>query len=177
MARKKLEVKSGDKFGRLTIVTEIQKHVCKNGAEVRNFLCVCECGNNIEVLLKNLKQGRSKSCGCYRSEFMSNQKYRITHGKHLHPLYHTWEGMKSRCYNINADNYQNYGGRGIQICDRWLNSFENFLQDMGEKPEGTTIDRIDVNGNYEPTNCRWVSGTEQRINRRIKVIKEVQIGM
>ena len=87
-----------------------------------------------------------------------------------HPLYHTWEAMKQRCYYKNADNYHLYGGRGITVCDRWLNSFKNFYEDMGDKPEPIddyTLDRKDVDGNYEPSNCRWATWSEQHINKRI----------
>lgn len=84
--------------------------------------------------------------------------------------YQCWCDMKQRCYNQNCAQYKNYGGRGIVVCERWVDSFDNFIVDMGEKPEGMTIDRVDVNGNYEPSNCRWLSNKEQQSNRRNNVL-------
>ena len=84
-----------------------------------------------------------------------------------HPLYGTWESMKARCYNKNNVKYNNYGGRGIKVCNQWVNSFATFLKDMGERPSGLTLDRKDNDGNYKPSNCRWADGTTQNINQRM----------
>jgi hypothetical protein len=84
----------------------------------------------------------------------------------LHPLSPTWSNIKQRCYNVNNKDYKHYGGRGIKVCDRWLESFENFLEDMGDRPDGYSLDRIDNNENYEPSNCRWADKETQIKNRR-----------
>lgn len=91
---------------------------------------------------------------------------RIRHGYRYHPIYTTWKTMKSRCYNVNSPKYKDYGGRGITVCDRWMKDFRLFLEDVGERPEGTSLDRIDVDGNYEPTNVRWADNSTQMFNTR-----------
>jgi hypothetical protein len=129
-------------------------------------VCVCDCGSVRVVLSQSLRTGKSVSCGCYSTEV---NKARARHGHnrkgHKSRTYTTWNMMTQRCLNPNNDRYYDYGGRGITVCERWLD-FANFLADMGERPEGTSIDRIDVNGNYEPTNCRWATSAEQGTNKR-----------
>jgi hypothetical protein len=162
---KKLEIKSGDKYGRLTIVKEVEPYVSPSGKTYRKFNCLCECGNKIDTQLTSLTSNLTTSCGCYKKEKVIERS--TTHGLYKTEGYYSWYNMKQRCYNSNLKRYEDYGGRGIKICDRWLNSFENFLTDMGEKPTPQhSIDRIDVNGNYEPSNCRWATPKEQRINQR-----------
>ena len=112
------------------------------------------CGNIFHPTHNNISRGLTNSCGCTRS----------SHGKTRTRTYKSWSQMKQRCSNSSATGFENYGGRGISVCDRWV-TFENFLSDMGERPEGRSLDRIDPNGNYEPSNCRWASPKEQHRNR------------
>ena len=121
------------------------------------------CGKEFEVIQQHIKNGNTKSCGC---QAKTNGK---THGLAQHRLYITWKGMKARCYNPNTKRYKDYGERGIEVCDRWLD-INNFIEDMYPSwEEGLTLDRIDVNGNYEPDNCRWATlNTQQRNTREIR---------
>ena len=133
------------------------------------FECLCDCGKIKNIRGTHLKRGLTKSCGCLCIEEL---KIRATsHGcatdNKCTSEYVSWTNMKQRCYNPNSKDYNNYGGRGIIICDRWKNSFDNFLSDMGKKPnEKYSIDRINVNGNYEPSNCRWATQLDQTNNKR-----------
>lgn len=162
---RKLDIKTGDRYNRLTIIEEVES---RGKIRIRFFKCKCDCGNHTIVSLRNLRRGITKSCGCYNIESLKKNKTKHSHtiNKIMSSEYISWCSMKQRCYNPNRKNYKNYGGRGITICDEWLNSFENFYKDMGKRPEGTTIDRINPNGNYEPSNCRWSTKKEQNMNRR-----------
>jgi len=133
----------------------IEKGDLGPGGEVY-WKCRCSCGTEREVRASGLNGGRSRDCGCKRG------KHRMSKSK----TYKSWDSMRQRCNNQNAPDYARYGGRGIKVCKRWQKSFQNFLADMGERPEGKTLDRIDNSKGYKPDNCRWSTPTEQQENRR-----------
>lgn len=135
------------------------------------WICKCDCGNFISVRAYSLANGDTQSCGCLHSEIMRTRN--TTHNKSFSPEYNSWCGMIQRCTNPNSHKYSTYGGRGISVCERWLNSFENFYVDMGPKPGAEyTIDRENNNGHYEPNNCRWATKMEQSSNRSNNILIE-----
>lgn len=148
-------------FGRLTVVKEAMTR--KNDGHVA-WLCACSCGESIIVSGHSLRSGTTTSCGCLAKELAAERF--STHNKSGTGTYQSWICMRNRCYYKKDISYKYYGERGITVCDRWLDSFENFYEDMGDRPDGKSIDRINNEGNYEPTNCKWSTAKEQANNTR-----------
>jgi len=156
----------GKKFNRLTVI----KDAGLDSSKKVIWECLCDCGKIIVCNSYKLTHNSTKSCGCYKKDWHTKNK--VKHGQSSENFktseYIAWKNMKSRCYNSKNSRYADWGGRGIKVCDRWLNSFENFFYDMGKKPSTKhSLDRIDVNGNYEPDNCRWATNKEQASNKNI----------
>ena len=169
MVRKKLDL-TGKVFGKLTVLQEVEPYIYPCGKKEVKWLCKCECGSTKEVVRSSLRSGDTKSCGCYHKETSSiNGKANKTHGEsNKSKEYQAWISMLRRCDNPNTIYYKNYGGRGITVCPEWINSYEQFLADVGRAPSPQhSLDRIDVNGNYEPNNVRWTTWTIQAKNKRI----------
>lgn len=162
-----LSVPIGQRFGRLVVAGPAPR-IDKN----TRWECRCDCGNVIGCRPAHLKNGNIQSCGCLASERARDRL--TTHGRALSPLYARWIGMLTRCLYQATRGYRNYGGRGIKVCERWK-KFENFLADMGECPSPKhTLDRIEVNGDYEPGNVRWATPQEQAANTRRGIAKRTR---
>lgn len=155
----KFEDLSGRKYNKLTVICKNGK---TNGGDIK-WLCKCDCGNEKTITGSKLKSGWTKSCGCMQKEWAANKfsKHKLSQTQ----LYKCWERMKSRCLNKNNNRYYRYGGRNIKVCSEWLdfNNFSYWALSNGYK-EGLTIERIDVNGNYEPNNCTWITPAAQMRN-------------
>lgn len=153
---------TGQRFGMLTVIkmSDIRKHryVC--------WECRCDCGNTTVVIGTHLTSGNTRSCGRHAATGKNNGNYE--HGLFDNELYKRWQSVKTRCYNPNSNSYPNYGGRGIKVCEEWKGSFEAFYEWAMENgyEKGLQIDRVDNDGNYEPSNCRWITSKENYNNRR-----------
>jgi len=164
---KKQEITAGRRYGRLTIQTE-----AKRDGKCRAMLCLCDCGSMATVRLIRLTSGKTRSCGCLALELTKKRatKHGQTKDGKFGTTYQIWNGMVQRCTNPNVKAFPNYGGRGIKVCDRWR-EFSNFLADMGERPQGMTLDRVNNNGDYTLENCRWASRkTQARNSRRARLV-------
>lgn len=165
---------AGQRYGRLLVM----KRVMVRGAKNVMWKCRCDCGGSVVAAASNIKTGTTQSCGCLAREVAANllrgNTTQRTHHKSQTPEYGSWGGMKQRCTNPNSVKYPTYGGRGIKVCDSWMNSFNNFFTDMGRKPSRRhTLHRIDNDGNYEPSNCEWATPKVQGRNTTRTVFVEI----
>lgn len=158
---------TGQKFGMLTAVSLVERRESRNHL----WLWSCECGGTSVSGVRDVKKGHTKSCGCLQRASVVARNLRHGASFSERQTYRSWKDMRSRCNNPNDSDYSDYGGRGISICGRWGN-FVTFLADMGSRPVGATLDRINVNGNYEPGNCRWADAMTQANNKRTNHVLE-----
>lgn len=169
MTRPTDRIKAGDRFGMLTVSSLVGNSADRH----RVWLCICDCGSSCEkktnVLRASQRNNSRTSCGCIAEEV--NREQATKHGMRGSRTYTSWQAAIERCHNPTSKDYQRYGAIGVSVCDEWRKSFEAFRRDMGDRPEGTSLDRWpNPSGNYEPANCRWATPKEQANNRRNTVI-------
>ncbi len=153
-----MKMTPGERYGRLVTVRP-------DAVFKKQYICLCDCGTEKSIWISALRGGLTKSCGCLvRESNAARNKARTVHGARNTPTHRSWISMRNRCNNPNNPGYEYYGGRGITVCERW-SSYTNFLEDMGERPKGTSLDRRDNNKGYEPGNCRWASRVVQENNK------------
>ena len=153
----------GERYGKLVVVAASSERRHRKVL----WQCACDCGGHTLATTGNLHSGNSKSCGCEKRQawVRARTSHGHTRSRDQTRTYNSWMMMRTRCHNQNFPRWKEWGGRGITVCDQWRNSFETFLADMGERPDGRTLDRIDNAGNYEPGNCRWATAKEQEANK------------
>jgi hypothetical protein len=149
----------GQRFSKLVVMSRLGSSTQRRAT----WLCECDCGKTTTAVTTSLRNGTKQSCGC----LVFGPGWRVKHGMTKTKIYKVWSSMVQRCENPRAPNYKNYGARGITIYARWRDSFETFLEDMGLPEAGLSLDRIDTDGHYEPSNCRWATDAEQTQNRRV----------
>jgi hypothetical protein len=157
VAMKKLDL-AGQRFGKLTAIERI-------GGPLSKWRLICDCGNETVVQIGNLRNGHTRSCGCHRHDGARSVTHGHERGRKASRTLKSYRHAKDRCLNASNPKYPRYGGRGIVMCQKWAESFSAFLDDMGECPPGMTIDRIDNDGDYEPSNCRWATAAQQSRNK------------
>ena len=159
---------AGQKYGRLTVIRRVDDKVLDSGRRKVMWLCLCDCGKYKTIAGESLRSGRARSCGCRKAEPLV--RYSTRHGKRHERIYDIYCDMKKRCYNSKSRNYKYYGGKGVKICDEWLSDFMSFYEWSMKHgyTDDLSIDRIDSSGNYEPSNCQWITRSENVRRRNIE---------